>query len=75
MKLTARQRKFMELCARDGGVIPWDMPKGSPILKDHEINPLTDARLISYREKCSAWFTTAKGNRELAQTKTTKATS
>lgn len=66
--LSHRQRKFMELAAREDGVAPYDMPKGAPILKADEIEPLIAAHLIASPndETNIVWLTTLKGDRVLA---------
>lgn len=67
--LSHRQRKFMELAAREDGVCPYDQPKGSPVLTNNEIEPLIAAHLIASPkdETDIVWFTTLKGDRVLAE--------
>lgn len=69
MKPTARQRAFLKLAAMPEGFSPIDPPKGAPILKNEEIQPLIDAHLIVFAEADDTWNTTGKGDALLAQDK------
>ena len=61
IKITARQRKFLELASDPEGLCPWDMPPRSPILRSHEIVPLIDAALCVFSKEFDVWVTTPSG--------------
>lgn len=61
IKLTARQRKFLELASAPEGLCPWDMPPRSPMLRSHEIVPLIDASLCAFSAEFDVWVTTPSG--------------
>ena len=66
MKLSARQTKFLTLVSCISGLCPWDMPKGGPYLKNHEIKPLIKDGLIAWKEKTNCWDITRAGKKVLA---------
>lgn len=68
MKLTARQRKFLQLASEKGGLCPWNMPKGSPWMKGNELRPLETENLVAYSEGLDSWIATPKGRVMLTNT-------
>lgn len=62
IKLTKRQRNFMQAIAAEGdeGLDPWEMERG--ILRSHEIKPLIDGDLIAFDPSIDRWFLTTEGN-------------
>lgn len=67
MKLTKRQRRFLELASQPEGQSPVFMPPGGAYLRSRELRPLTDADLVRHSDEHSVWITTAVGKAMLTK--------
>jgi hypothetical protein len=61
MKLTARQLKFLSIGDRNGYNVVYPV-FGAPVLKNHELRPLLDHKLVEFSDTLQTWFTTKKGS-------------
>lgn len=67
MNLSARQKKFLALANSEFGFDPWESPKGAPILRNDEINPLIEDGLVRHSGGAAryVWITTMRGRAAL----------